>query len=80
MQDLIGGRIDYMCATVQSGAAQSKEGAVKGIAVMSEKRVPMPIWTTTGEQGIPGIEASVSNAFFWPRARPMRSCASSTKP
>ena len=41
MQDLIGGRIDYMCATVQSGAAQAKEGAVKGIAVMSEKRVPI---------------------------------------
>ena len=30
MQDLIGGRIDYMCATIQSGAAQSKEGTVKG--------------------------------------------------
>jgi tripartite-type tricarboxylate transporter receptor subunit TctC len=71
MQDLIGGRIDYMCATVQSGAAQAKEGAVKGIAVMSEKRVPIiPDLATTGEQGIPGIEASVWNAFFLPKGTP----------
>src|SRR5260221_5733183 len=27
MQDLVGGRIDYMCATIQSGAAQAKQGA-----------------------------------------------------
>ena len=59
MQDLIGGRIDYMCATIQSGAAQAKQGAVKGIAVMAEKRVPIiPDLATTGEQGLPGVEAS----------------------
>src|SRR5436190_4150884 len=38
LQDLIGGRVDYMCATIQTGAAQVKDGAVKGIAVMAEKR------------------------------------------
>jgi len=71
MQDLIGGRIDYMCATVQSGAAQAKEGAVKGIAVMSPKRVPIiPDLATTGEQGLPGVEASVWNAFFFPKGTP----------
>src|SRR5215475_7334714 len=37
VQDMIGGRIDYMCATIQSGAAQAKQGAVKGIAVMAER-------------------------------------------
>src|SRR5262245_56007926 len=41
MQDLIAGRIDYMCGTVQTGAAQAKQGAVKGIAVMAPKRVPI---------------------------------------
>ena len=35
MQDLIGGRIDYMCDTIQTGAAQAKQGTVKGIAVMA---------------------------------------------
>jgi tripartite-type tricarboxylate transporter receptor subunit TctC len=71
MQDLIGGRIDYMCATIQSGAAQAKDGNVKGIAVMAEKRVPIiPDLPTTGEQGLPGVEASVWNAFFLPKGTP----------
>jgi putative tricarboxylic transport membrane protein len=71
MQDLIGGRIDYMCATIQSGAAQAKDGNVKGIAVMAEKRVPIiPDLPTTGEQGLPRVEASVWNAFFLPKGTP----------
>jgi tripartite-type tricarboxylate transporter receptor subunit TctC len=71
LQDLIGGRIDYMCATMQTGAAQVKDGNVKGIAVMAGKRVPIiPDVPTTGEQGLPGVEASVWNAFFFPRGTP----------
>jgi putative tricarboxylic transport membrane protein len=71
MQDLVGGRIDYMCATIQSGAAQAKQGTVKGIAVMADKRVPIiPDLATTGEQGLPGVEASVWNAFFFPKGTP----------
>jgi putative tricarboxylic transport membrane protein len=71
MQDLIGGRIDYMCATMQSGAAQAKQGNVKAIAVMADKRVPIiPDVPTTGEQGLPGVEASVWNAFFLPKGTP----------
>jgi len=71
MQDIIGGSIDYMCATIQSGAAQAKQGAVKGMAVMAEKRVAIiPELATTGEQGLPGVEASVWNAFFFPKGTP----------
>jgi putative tricarboxylic transport membrane protein len=71
LQDLIGGRVDYMCATVQTGAAQANQGNVKGIAVMAEKRVPIiPDLATTGEQGLPGVEASVWNAFFLPKGTP----------
>jgi len=71
MQDMIGGRIDYMCATIQSGAAQVKDGNVKGIAVMADTRVPiLPDVPTTGEQGLPGVEASVWNAFFVPKGTP----------
>jgi len=70
-QDLIGGRIDYLCSTIQNGAAQAKQGAVKAIAVMAEKRVPIiPDVATTGEQGLPGVEASVWNAFFSPKGTP----------
>ena len=71
MQDLIGGRIDYMCDTIQTGAVQARGGAVKAIAVMSSKRVPIiPDLPTTGEQGLAGVEATVWNAFFLPRGTP----------
>jgi tripartite-type tricarboxylate transporter receptor subunit TctC len=71
MQDVIAGRTDFMCATIQSGAAQARQGAVKGIAIMSEKRSPIaPDLQTTGEQGLPGVEASVWNGFFVPKGTP----------
>jgi tripartite-type tricarboxylate transporter receptor subunit TctC len=71
LQDLIGGRVDYLCATIQSGAAQAKQGTVKAIAVMAEKRVPIVAdVATTGEQGLPGVEASVWNAFVFPKGTP----------
>jgi tripartite-type tricarboxylate transporter receptor subunit TctC len=71
LQDLIGGRIDYMCSTMQSGVAQVRDGNVKGIAVMAKARGPMlPELPTTGEQGLPGVEASVWNAFFLPKGAP----------
>ncbi len=70
-QDLIAGRLDYMCSTIQTGAALVKQGEVKGIAVMSAKRVKIiPDLATTGEQGLPGVEASVWNAFYLPKGAP----------
>lgn len=71
MQDLIGGRIDYMCDTIQTGAAQVKGGSVKPIAVMAAKRAPnFPNVPTTAEQGLAGVEATVWNGFFFPRGTP----------
>ena len=70
-QDLIGGRLDYMCSTIQTGAALAKTGLVRGIAVMSPLRVKIiPDLATTGEQRLPGVEASVWNAFFLPPGAP----------
>ncbi len=71
MQDLIGGRIDYMCATIQTGAAQANQGGVKPIAIMGANRVPIiPDVATAGEQGLKGIESSAWNAFFLPKGAP----------
>jgi putative tricarboxylic transport membrane protein len=71
MQDLIAGRIDYMCDTIQAGAAQANAHTVKGIAVMAAKRVPVVAQLgTTGEQGLAGVEASAWNAFFLPKGTP----------
>ena len=71
LQDVIGDRIDYMCTTIQSGAAQARSGSVKGIAVMSSRRAAIsPDLPTTGEQGVPGVEATVWNGFFFPKNTP----------
>ena len=71
MQDVIAGRMDFMCATIQSGAAQARQGTVKGIAIMADKRSSIaPDLPTTGEQGLKGVEASVWNAFFVPKGTP----------
>lgn len=71
LQDLIAGRIDYMCDTIQTGAARAKSGQVKGLAVMAPKRLSIiPDLPTTGEQGVAGVEATVWNAFFFPKGTP----------
>ena len=71
MQDLIGGRIDYFCDTIQTGAQQAKAGTVKGLAVMAPRRVAIiPELPTTGEQGVAGVEATVWNGFFLPKNTP----------
>jgi tripartite-type tricarboxylate transporter receptor subunit TctC len=70
MQDVIGERIDYLCATIQTGAQQARQGSVKGIAVMAPKRVPIIDLATTSEQGLAGAEASVWNGFFLPKGTP----------
>lgn len=71
IQDLMGGRIDYMCDTIQTGAQLARQGALKPIAVLSPRRVTIiPEVATSGEQGLAGVEASVWNAFFLPKGTP----------
>jgi len=71
LQDLVAGRIDYMCNTIQTGAAQAKSGKVKAIAVMAPRRsAVVPELATSGEQGLAGVEASVWNGLFFPKGTP----------
>lgn len=71
LQDLVAGRIDYMCNTIQTGVAQAKAGKVKAIAVMAPRRsAVIPELATSGEQGLTGVEASVWNALFFPKGTP----------
>jgi tripartite-type tricarboxylate transporter receptor subunit TctC len=71
IQDLLGGRLDYMCDTIQTGAQLARQGSLKPIAVLAEKRVAIiPEVPTAAEQGLPGVEASVWNAFFLPKGTP----------
>jgi len=71
IKDLVAGRIDYMCNTIQTGVLQAKAGQVRAIAVMAHRRSAIiPALATTGEQGLAGVEASVWNAFFLPKGTP----------
>jgi tripartite-type tricarboxylate transporter receptor subunit TctC len=71
VKDLTAGRIDYMCNTIQTGVVQAKAGRVKAIAVMAPNRSAIiPDVPTAAEQGLPGVESSVWNAFFLPKGAP----------
>jgi len=69
--DVVAGRADYMCATMQNGAVQAKQGGVKGIAVMAPRRSSaIPELATAGEQGVDGVDATVWNGLFFPKGTP----------
>jgi len=71
LQEVIADRLDYMCTTIQSGAIQARQNTVKGIVVMAPRRAAIiPDVATTGEQGLPGVEATVWNGFFFPKGTP----------
>jgi tripartite-type tricarboxylate transporter receptor subunit TctC len=70
MQDVVGGRLDYMCDTIQTGAEQASGGLVKGLAVMGPRRVPIIDLPTTAEAGLEGVDATVWNGFFYPKGTP----------
>ena len=70
MQDLIGGRIDFLCDIIASGKAQIDGGKVKGIAIMTKDRSPvLPNLATTGEQGL-DVQAYTWSSLFLPKGAP----------
>jgi tripartite-type tricarboxylate transporter receptor subunit TctC len=67
MQDLIGGRIDFLCEIIATAKAQIDGGKVKGIAIMTKDRSPvLPNLPTTGEQGL-DVQAYTWSALFLPK-------------
>ena len=67
MQDLQGGRIDYLCEIIATGKPQIDGGTVKGIAIMTQERSPvLPDLPTAAEQGLP-VEAYTWTALFLPK-------------
>jgi tripartite-type tricarboxylate transporter receptor subunit TctC len=71
LQDLIGGRINYLCDAVATELAQIKAGAVKPLAVLARKRASvLPDVPTAQEQGMPGFEANNWIGLFAPRRTP----------
>ena len=70
MQDLVGGRIDYLCDIIATAKPQIDGGKVKGIAMMTKERSPvLPNLATTGEQGV-DVQAYTWSALFLPKGAP----------
>jgi tripartite-type tricarboxylate transporter receptor subunit TctC len=71
MQDLMGGRIDYICDVISTALPLIRNKAVKAIALLSPQRSSvLPDLATAQEQGLAGFDADGWNAFFLPRGTP----------
>jgi tripartite-type tricarboxylate transporter receptor subunit TctC len=71
MQDLQGGRIDYLCEVISTAKPQIDGGTVKPIAIMTKERSKaLPSVPTGLEQGAPNLEAYTWNAVFLPKGVP----------
>jgi tripartite-type tricarboxylate transporter receptor subunit TctC len=70
MQDLQGGRIDYMCEVASTAKPQIDGGSVKAIAMLTKQRSPALASVPTAiEQGL-NVEAYTWNAIFLPKGAP----------
>ena len=71
MQDLIGGRIDYICEVVTTIKSQLDGGTIKGLAMLDSKRSKaLPDLPTAEEQGTKDLIAYTWNAIFLPKNAP----------
>jgi tripartite-type tricarboxylate transporter receptor subunit TctC len=71
MQDLHGGRIDYLCEIITTAKPQVDGGAVKALAIFDKQRSQaLPNLPTAAEQGTQNLEAYTWNAIFLPKNAP----------
>ncbi len=71
IQDLIGGRIDYICNYISTAIPVHQAGYGRVIAAMTSRRTAsFPDIPTAEEQGFPGLDVSAWNAIFMPKNSP----------
>jgi len=71
LQDMIAGRIDYLCEVTSTGAPHVRSGAIKALATLSPTRNrALPDLATAHEQGLKNFDADGWNAFFFPKDTP----------
>ncbi len=69
MQDLLAGRIDFICNYVSTALSSHRAGTAKVIAALNDRRLPtLPDVPTAQEQGFKGLEISAWNAIYMPKA------------
>lgn len=70
MQDLVAGRIDFLCEIISTAKPQIDAGTVRALAIMTADRSPvLPNLATTREQGL-DVQAYTWNALFAPKGTP----------
>ena len=71
MNALVGGQVDYMCASTTLGGQQVQSGMVKAYAIGAVERHPVvPNVPTSVEAGLPEFQALVWIALFAPKETP----------
>ena len=68
-QDVIAGRIDYICNYISIGAAAVKSGQVKALATLARERTALlPDLPTADQQGLKDFDVSAWNAILLPKS------------
>ncbi len=68
MQDLIGGRIDYMCEVISTALPQINGGQIVPIVVLSNDRSKvLPDLPTGPQAGVEGLDSDGWNSMFLPK-------------
>jgi tripartite-type tricarboxylate transporter receptor subunit TctC len=71
MQDLIGGRIDYMLEQISTATPQIKAGTVKAYATLGLERGPgLENIPTAQELGVKGLDCGAWGSFSFPKDTP----------
>ena len=70
MQDLVAGRIDFLCEIITTAKPQIDGGNVRALAIMTSQRsAVLPSLPTTREQGL-DVQAYTWNALYAPKGTP----------
>jgi tripartite-type tricarboxylate transporter receptor subunit TctC len=70
-QDVIGGRIDYVCPITGTAISVIESKQVKALAILSKNRTPiLPNLATADEQGLANFDAYIWNGLFLPKDTP----------
>jgi tripartite-type tricarboxylate transporter receptor subunit TctC len=71
LQDLLAGRVDYICNYISTALPSHRANTAKVIASLTDKRTPLlPEIPTAEEEGFKGLNISAWNAVFMPRNTP----------
>jgi tripartite-type tricarboxylate transporter receptor subunit TctC len=71
MQDLVAGRIDYVCEVISTALPHIQSDSVRALALLSPSRSQvLPELPTALEQGLADVDSDGWNSLFMPRSTP----------